>query len=252
MRFPVAVSRSAIAAAFVAAGCRTPLPTPDAAVLADVPAVVQKSPAYCAPASLSRAMAFAGKPVSQGILALYGGCSPDGGSDIDSFYRALEPLLREKGLRLEPILPIDPVRSFSIARRYNELAKPVSVFPLAVPDDAVPATVDLARLFGRADPDLLREAAEPLRAGFVRAVRREIASGRPLLWGVVLGIVPEPNVENGSRAGHLRLVVGYEEGGNVLLYSDPWSPDCPVKRMETGAACAITQSLHVLVPVRRR
>ena len=75
---------------------------------------------------------------------------------------------------------------------------------------------------------------------------REIAAGRPLLWGVVLGIVPEPHVAGGSRAGHLRLVVGYEDGGGTILYSDPWGPDCAVKRMSAADACAITQSLHVL------
>ena len=236
------------AAVLLAAGCSTP-PPPPRAVVGGIPPVVQKSPVYCAPASLSRLLAFAEKPVPQGTLALYGGCSPEGGSDIDSFYRMLGPLLREKGFRLRPVLSIDPVRAFSLARRYNDLARPRGMFPLAVPDDLAPATVDLARLFGRADAELLREAAAPRLPAFRKAVRREISAWRPLLWGVVLGVVPEPKVEGGSRAGHLRLIVGYENGGETILYSDPWAPDCPVKRMDAADACAITQSLHVLEPL---
>lgn len=236
------------AAVLFSAGCAAP-PAPAHAVVGGIPPVVQKSPAYCAPATLARVLALSGSPVPQGTLALYGGCTPEGGSDIDSFYRSLEPLLREKGFRMRPILSIDPVRALSLARRYNELARPRGAFPLAVPDDRTPATVDLGRLFGRADAALLREAAAPGVPAFRNAVRREISAWRPMLWGVVLGVVPEPNVEGGSRAGHLRLIVGYEDDGETVLYSDPWAPDCPVKRMAAADACAITQSLHVLEPL---
>lgn len=236
----------------LAAGCASAPPPPPNALIGGVPAIVQKAPAYCAPATLARAMAFAGSPVPQGTLALYGGCTRGGGADIDAFYRALGPMLRGKGLRLRPVVSVDPVRAFSLAREYNRLARARGVFPLAVPDDLVPATVDLGRLFGRADPALLREAAAPRLPAFRANVRREVAAWRPLLWGVVLGIVPEPNVEGGSRAGHLRLIVGYEDGGDTVLYSDPWAPDCPVKRMPAADACAITQSLHVLEPLPGR
>lgn len=241
------IPRSFPLVAVLAAGCASSPPPPEAAAL-DVPAIVQKEPAYCAPATLARALAFAGRPVSQGILAAYGGSTAERGSDVDAFYRSLAPLLRKRGVRLRPIVSVDPVRAFSLARAYNRLAEPRGVFPLAVPDEFVSATVDLGRLFGRADPALLREAALPRLPAFERNVVREIAAGRPLLWGVVLGVVPEPSVAGGSRAGHLRLIVGYENAGATVLYSDPWGPDCPVKRMASADACAITHSLHVLEP----
>lgn len=242
------------ALAVLAAGCASP-PPPSRTLLDGVPPVVQKEPAYCAPATMARAMAFAGAPVPQDVLAVYGGSTAENGSDVDAFYRALGPLLREKGLRLRPIVSVDPIRAFSLARAYNRLARPRGLPRLHVPDEFVPATVDLGRLFGHADPELLREAAAPRLPAFEENVVRETAAGRPLLWGVVLGVVPEPNVEERSRAGHLRLLVGYEDGGSTVLYSDPWGPDCPVKRMSSADACAITQSLHVLEPdprARRR
>ncbi len=237
------------ALALLLAGCAATPSAPPRAQIGGIPAVVQRSPAWCAPASLARVLAFAERPVPQATLALRGGCSPESGADVDSFYRALAPLLREKGLRLRPIVSVDPLRAFSLARAYNRLAEPRGVFPLAVPDERLSATVDLGKLFGRADPALLREAAAPRLPAFRRSVVREIAAWRPLLWGVVLGVVPEPNVEDGSRTGHLRLIVGYEDGGDTVLYSDPWAPDCPVKRMSAADACAITHSLHVLEPI---
>ena len=241
------------AVAVFTAGCTSPpAPLPPRAVLEGVPAIVQNEPAYCAPATMARAMAFAGSPVPQDVLAAYGGSTAERGSDVAAFYRALEPLLDEKGLRLRPIVSVDPVRAFSLARAYNRLAGCRGVPRLSVPDEFVPATVDLGLLFGHADPALLREASEPRRSAFERNVVREISGGRPLLWGVVLGVVPEPNVEERSRAGHLRLIVGYDDGGATVLYSDPWGPDCPVKRMSSADACAITQSLHVLEPSVRR
>ena len=238
--------------ALLLAGCATAPSAPPRAQIAGIPPVVQKSPAWCAPASLARVLAFAEKPVPQDALAFHGGCSPEGGADVDAFYRALAPLLREKGFRLRPIVSVDPLRAFALARAYNRLAEPRGIFPPAVPAERLSATVDLGKLFGRADPALLREAASPRLPAFKRSVVREIAAWRPLLWGVVLGVVPEPNVEDGSRAGHLRLIVGYENGGDTILYSDPWAPDCPVKRMSAADACAITHSLHVLEPAPRR
>ncbi|MBQ9727474.1 MAG: hypothetical protein IJV65_08220 [Kiritimatiellae bacterium] len=250
MRHPSAAPAALLAAALLAAGCASPPPPPERALL-DVPPVVQKEPAYCAPATLARALAFADRPVPQDILAVYGGSKARQGSDVDAFYRALAPLLGQKDLRLRPIVSVDPIRAFSLARAYNRLARANGRPRLRIPDEFASASVDLGSLFGHADPALLRQAAAPRLPAFEENVVREIAAGRPLLWGVVLGVVPEPNVEERSRAGHLRLIVGYANGGATVLYSDPWGPDCPVKRMASADACAITQSLHVLEPGAR-
>ena len=121
---------------------------------------------------------------------------------------------------------------------------------LAPPDGAPAGDVDLEELFRGADPDALRAAAEPRLPSFLSAVDRSVGAGHPLLWGVVLGIVPEPGPNApAAPGGHLRLLVGRDAAAGTVLYTDPWGPDCPVKAMPEANACAITMSLHSLEPV---
>lgn len=221
-----------------------------AAALWGVPSEVQRAPGWCAPATLARALAFEGAPATQEELAEAGGCAEDRGASLAAFYRGVAPLLAARGLRLRAWRGLDPAAAVALARAHDEAAAARgSAARLAPPDGAPAGDVDLEALFRGADPDALRTAAEPRLASFRSAVDRAIGSGHPLLWGVVLGIVPErgPNAP-AAPGGHLRLLVGRDAAAGTVLYTDPWGPDCPVKAMPEADACAITMSLHSLEP----
>ena len=230
-------------------GCRTIRIDRDpgeALRLDGIPTIVQTNPGYCAPATVARAMAFEGGTVPQSHLALLGGCSPEGGVDIEKLYRTLDPVFDENGFRLREWLPLDLGRSVELARRYNEKARSAGAFPLPVPEGEFSGPIDLAHLFGPARPELLRESASPTLPRFRGIVRDRLRAGHPLLWGVVLGIVPEPAALPLARGGHLRLIVGHDPQAGVILYSDSWAPGCAVKSMPEADAWAITMSLHTL------
>lgn len=214
--------------------------------LEGIPPIVQTNPGYCAPATVARAMAFEGGTVPQSHLALLGGCSADGGVDVEELYRTLAPVFDENDFRLREWLPVDLDRSVEIACRYNEKARSIGAFPLPVPEGELRDSIDLAHLFGPAKPELLREAASPTLPRFRHIVRDRLRAGHPLLWGVVLGIVSEPAATPLARGGHLRLIVGHDPKTGTILYSDSWAPDCAVKSMPEADAWAITMSLHTL------
>lgn len=235
---------AAFAAAFAVPGCVAPGPR---SVRFDVPPDVQRAPGWCAPASLSRALAFSGIGVDQAELARRGGCTPDGGADVATFCRSLEVYLALRGLRLSPLFETDASAALALARRYDAEAAPAGDPPLASGAAASSGELALEELFSGAAAEPMRRASASRLPRFRRAVARALSCGRPALWGVVLGIVPESGPPGAAaRGGHVRLVVGYDAGSRRVLYSDPWAPDCAVKEMDEADACAITMSLWAL------
>ena len=48
----------------------------------------------------------------------------------------------------------------------------------------------------------------------------------------------------------MRLIVGYNEQRQEVLYSDSWGAGHECKKMPLSQACAISQALYVLRPLR--
>ncbi len=236
------------AAAFAFVGLRTvaaeePLPR------VEVPPVVQRCPAYCAPASLVRALAVEGIEADQDELARIGGCSPEEGAALDAFCARLSPWLRSRGLRFRVLSEMSAHEALDQARLYNRMAEEEGGSPLLLPPPDSREPIALERLFEGARLEIMRRLSEEGLPAFRARVRSILAEGRPLLWGVVLGIADEPCAPAAaSRGGHLRLIVGHDSETGRVLYTDPWGPSCSVRSMPEEDACAITMSLRALAP----
>ena len=83
------------------------------------------------------------------------------------------------------------------------------------------------------------------RDGFVRDVKEKINKGVPLLWAVVLGKVKEGKLPQ-MLGGHMRLIIGYNDKTNEILYSDTWGAGHELKRMSVDDAWAITLLVYTL------
>ena len=235
---------SVLPAALAAAGCASAAPR---AVRLQVPPVVQRAPGCCAPASLSRALAVCGVEATQADLARRGGCTPDGGADVAAFCRSLRVYLALRGLSLVPLVETDAALALSVARRHDSEAARLGAAPLARDGASSGGELALDALFAGADPEAMRRATAPRLPRFRRAVSRALSGGRPALWGVVLGIVPESGPAGATaRGGHVRLVTGFDPASGRIFYSDPWGPDCAEKEMAEADACAVTMSLWAL------
>ena len=237
---------AAAAAGFCAPGAAD---SGEAALRVEAPPVVQRCPAYCAPASLSRALAVEGVEADQDEIARVGGCSPEEGADLDALCARLAPWLRARGLRIRILSEFDAPAALALAWRYNGLADREGFAPLPIPPAGSDAPVSLDRLFEGAWLEPMRRLTEDGLPAFRNRVRSVLSEGRPVLWGVVLGIADEPAAPAAfSRGGHLRLIVGHDPGPGLVFYSDPWGPSCSVRAMPEADACAITMSLRALVP----
>lgn len=117
-------------------------------------------------------------------------------------------------------------------------------------------------------------------ANFRQNVIDNVGRGIPVLWGVQLGMIPEEDIPLSycdsreddiiltSKPGrlarsaplpvdampkawvgkHMRLIVGYDNDTQEIIYTDPWGEGHARKRMAVSDANAITLSLYVIRP----
>lgn len=85
--------------------------------------------------------------------------------------------------------------------------------------------------------------------GFERKIKLHVDKGVPLLWSVMLGVIPEPSVKASQPTGHMRLIVGYNEKTKEIVYSDSWGIGNEAKRMPLADAWAINTGLLTIEPL---
>lgn len=194
-----------------------------------IPMVDQGEKGYCVPASLSRIFAYYGMDaVDQHTLAAM--CkSSENGTTLEAMEKALRSIsakfhvsvvawewLPRKNLEKELTRQMQKQRATSLA----------------------PQTfLDLVH----SKPNLLRKA--------MKDVKKQVDAGMPIVWAVLLGIFPEQGLPQ-SMGGHMRLIIGYNEEKNAVIYTDSWGAGHELKAMPLDRACAITQALYVLRPKR--
>ena len=85
---------------------------------------------------------------------------------------------------------------------------------------------------------------------FMTGVKTQVDLGIPVFWGVTLGLFPEPGLPQ-TAGGHMRLIIGYNDRKNEILYSDSWGAGHELKRMPAEWAWTITHSLMYMKPLSR-
>ncbi len=199
---------------------------------------------YCAPATMASVFNYHGIKSDQKTIAQDVGCSDDSGTDVEAMLDVISRSCSEYGLTIDRIIGFDYLRYKRIIVQYNTFAKKRGVKKLWFSDSGV---LDLSRTFSSANLDILKKTASQRDVDtFIRSVRQRIDANTPLIWGVVLGIAPEPELSPYSKGGHLRLIIGYNDKAQEILFSDPWGIGHELKRMKIEEAYAITMSLHAL------
>ena len=82
-----------------------------------------------------------------------------------------------------------------------------------------------------------------------KLIRRYIESGIPLLWSLTLGKYPEePPISLQGTGGHMRMIIGYNDQTNRIIFSDSWGAGHEFKTMDAKDAFQATEGLYVLKP----
>ncbi|MDB4305873.1 C39 family peptidase, partial [Akkermansiaceae bacterium] len=76
-----------------------------------------------------------------------------------------------------------------------------------------------------------------------------VDEGVPICWTLYLGMFPEKGLPQ-SFGGHMRLIVGYNEEKEEILYTDSWGEGHGMKRMSMVEAWCMTMGVYAMVPNR--
>jgi len=84
---------------------------------------------------------------------------------------------------------------------------------------------------------------------FLKEMRSYVDKGLPLLWSLELGRYPEvPQLNPQTSGGHMRLIIGYNDEKEEIIFSDSWGAGHEAKRMKMSDAYNASHGLFVLKP----
>ncbi len=218
-------------------------------LITTVPMVDQGQKGYCAVASAERVLRYFGLEVDQHEMAQIAESTASRGTNSEFMVEALEKAAGRLSVRVQTEYDLDDRDFDRILRSYNRIAKKTGDTEEII----------IRRGYILNPVYLLHEGhAETLRSAradgsqydkFKRDIAERIDVGVPLLWSLYLGIFPEEDIPQPS-GGHMRLIIGYNEDTDELIYSDSWGAGHEEKRMKFDEAYTMTLGLRVLIPSR--
>ena len=211
-------------------------------LIRDIPMVDQGQKGYCVVATAERVLRYYGIKVDENELAQLANSSASGGTSVRGMTQSLAKLANRFQIRVRTIYETD---YRALMADYDQAARRSKASPIN------PGVKDVGDLYDQMKPELLREARVKNRSGlsaFQRRVKEHVDAGIPVLWSVMLGMIPD-----GSRAkspgGHMRLIIGYNEKTDEILYSDSWGIGHELKRLPTADAWVITTTMGTVEPL---
>lgn len=211
-----------------------------------IPMVDQGEKGYCVVASAERVMRYYGKRVDENELAQIANSDAEKGTSLEAMFDSLKKLGSRLRVKVRTVEAFDENRFNAMINAYNLAARRGRRVP-----EIDPRVESLKDVFEQMNPDILRETRTKNRSEterFFRFARSRVDQGIPLLWSVMIGILPQPKEPKGS-GGHMRLIIGYNAKTNEILYSDSWGFGHEMKRMPLADAWTMTTGLYTIEPL---
>ena len=183
--------------------------------VSNIPMVDQGAKGYCAVATAQRVFEYFGIPCDMHQLAQMTGADPDRGTNPIAVNKELGAIDHLFKTRFE-CLAIASRRGLAELKDDKYVGDPV-------PED-----------------------------DFHKIIHKNIDNGIPLLWGLELGQYqeePEINLQEGG--GHMRMIIGYNDKTDRIIFSDSWGAGHEFKTMAASDAYKATHGLFSLKPITR-
>ena len=232
----------------------------------NVPMVDQGQKGYCSVATAERVLRYYGLEIDEHQIAEAAGTSAEEGTSVQAMKRSVEAI--GKRFRLGTVVcygDVDKASGERVAglvdevRLYNKAAKKMKKPEIA--DDVYIrrqgnyTQYSPMSAYQAMDPEVMKEmkvngVQKAKYKKFKKDIHDQVKKGIPMFWGVTLGIYPEPGLPQ-EGGGHMRLIIGYNDKKDEILYSDSWGVGHEMKRMPAEWAWTITHSLMYMKPLRR-
>lgn len=227
-----------------------------------VPMVDQGQKGYCAATTSERILRYYGRQVDQHAIAQLADTAAEGGTSLEGMASALQSVSRRYQLDHKELIRSDAGRRFdksnfyTMLEQYNRLAKQRKKAPVDMMEYATMSgntrMIDSMRIYEALDAEILRESRARQRQQ-LEAFRRNIiqysSQGVPLFWACIVGKYAEqPDIGQQGAFGHIRLIIGFNQRSQEVLYSDTWGAGHELKRISLDDAWAMTFGLTVVKP----
>lgn len=219
-----------------------------------IPMVNQGQRGYCVPATIERILRYYGVDADMHALALLLDTKVEGGTRMNA--KQVDKIAQMAGLSHEEYRELERYDE-EYCRRYNLAARDYGGRQLFIEDFTVEETDDDGRTVNMRHYDWLVEAMdEGLKrksrlydkvgyAAFRDGIVSSIEKGRPLVWSVDK-LFSWDRSDGSLGGGHTRIIVGYNELHDEVLYSDSWGGGHEFKRASMKEAWENTDFLTCL------
>ena len=219
--------------------------------LKDVPMVDQGQKGYCAAATVARIMGYYGYDfLDQHQIASWAKSDADRGTN-EKMLDAIAGVLHDRYKLVYREVPGSANDFFKLVEEYNKTAKRMKKPEVSLQPMPGTRVIDAGAVWRKFQPDVLREARtrNQTRNNLVfDNIRKSIDAGVPLVWSVMLGLVPENPPLPQAFGGHMRLILGYNARERTILYTDSWGAGHERKSMKLEDAIMITTGLRTISP----
>ncbi|MBK1830248.1 C39 family peptidase [Verrucomicrobiaceae bacterium R5-34] len=215
-------------------------------VIAGVPMVDQGRKGYCAVASAERVFRYYGLQVDQHAMAQIAQSSAQGGTNPDRMVASLKRVAGRTKTRLHVLYEIDHREAESDIKAYNRVVKKTRLAPEFPMSSGYFSFQQFLSVCHPATLKAVRSKGTNYDR-FKKAIHDKIDEGIPLLWALQVGVIKEKGIPQ-AGGGHMRLIIGYNEKTDEIIYTDSWGPGHEYKRMKTPDAFAPSMHLITIKP----
>lgn len=213
-----------------------------------IPMVDQGEKGYCVVASIERVARYFGAEVDQHEMAQLAN-TDEAGTSVAGMKQAFQKVTGKIHLRTLKHVDYDESQLEKDIRGYNRAAKSAKVRTFDVDPDYY--YISPPRFWASTHKETFREMKRK-QGGydhFNRKIKEYVDQGIPLCWTLYLGLFKEEGLPQ-MFGGHMRLIIGYNEKTEMIMYSDSWGEGHEQKTMRADEAYCMTMGLHSMVPNR--
>ncbi len=231
---------------------------PDGTVWIDnIPMVDQGAKGYCVAAVAERIMRYYGiEEVNMHSIAQITGTT-NAGTSTETMLNALNKAGSKFGIRVRSkySAEIETIEELSkIISKYNNLARKAKKKKIKMVQRG--NVVYLGETMMQMDPKLYRrlrcQGEKREMNNFYRGIRTRVNNGLPTAWCVMLGLVNEKQKTLQLGGGHMRLIIGYNDRENSIVYTDTWGAGHELKTMPLEDAWTMTMRTITINPRQSR
>jgi len=238
----------------------------------NIPMVDQGAKGYCACASSARIFQYYGRNISMHEIAQIAG-STNAGTQVSSMVKAFKDVAGKLNTRVlvlyeypkhisEGAIPTKDYLSsqkefVSDVNKYQALSKKEQgelAYKVKGKPGGRVSTFEIAREVLAAesfDPELYKKVMVKKTnfSRFKSNIKKYIKEGIPVGWCLRLGMFKEEGIPQ-IGGGHMRLIIGYNDKEDTIIYSDSWGSGHEKKSMPIENAYCMTDVLLVMPPTK--